>query len=245
LFGAVYYWFPKMTGRMLNERAGLVNFVLMFVGFNLVFFPMHILGLDGMPRRIYTYVTETGWGNLNMLATIGAFTMGVGAVVFVSNVVYSLLKGPKAPDNPWGSDTLEWSVSSPPPAYNYQYITSVEGPNALWDRTPQYSIVTGLHVNFREFLATTIHDAVPEHRHTSPKPSIVPLLLAINTAGGFIAFMFTAWAIPAALFGAFVVLFFWFLSNSEEHRPPFSAPSDNPEYLVSGEKVEPSMEAAG
>ena len=79
LFGAIYYWFPKMTGRMLSETAGIVNFVLMFVGFNLVFFPMHILGLDGMPRRVYTYVAETGWGNLNMLATIGAFTMGVAA----------------------------------------------------------------------------------------------------------------------------------------------------------------------
>ena len=96
LFGAIYYWFPKMTGRMLNETAGIVNFVLLFVGFNLVFFPMHILGLDGMPRRVYTYVAETGWGDLNMLATIGAFTMGIGALIFVINVLYSLRCGPVA-----------------------------------------------------------------------------------------------------------------------------------------------------
>src|SRR3982750_381412 len=93
LFGAIYYWFPKMTGRMLNEAAGIVNFVLLFIGFNLVFFPMHILGLDGMPRRIYTYVPETGWGDLNMLATVGAFTMGVGVLVFLVNVVYGLKRG--------------------------------------------------------------------------------------------------------------------------------------------------------
>src|SRR5215203_2920349 len=103
LFGAVYYWFPKWTGRLLSEKAGIVNFILLFIGFNLVFFPMHILGLDGMPRRIYTYVPETGWGDLNMLATVGAFVMGVGVLVFVSNVFYSLRKGPIAGDNPWGA----------------------------------------------------------------------------------------------------------------------------------------------
>src|SRR4051812_27085464 len=101
LFGAIYYWFPKMTGRMLSEVAGIVNFVLMFIGFNLVFFPLHFLGLDGMPRRVYTYVAETGWGDLNMLATIGAFTMGVGALVFVINVLYSARSGPVAGPNPW------------------------------------------------------------------------------------------------------------------------------------------------
>ena len=95
---------------------------------------MHILGLDGMPRRIYTYVAETGWGNLNMLATIGAFLMGVGVlIVFVTNVIYSLLRGPVAGDDPWGADTLEWSTTSPPPSYNFQYIPTVQGRNALWD----------------------------------------------------------------------------------------------------------------
>ena len=101
LLGAIYYWFPKMSGRMLNETAGIVNFILLFIGFNLVFFPMHILGLDGMPRRIYTYVPEAGWGDLNMFATIGAFTMGVAILVFVSNVFYSLWRGPISGGNPW------------------------------------------------------------------------------------------------------------------------------------------------
>src|SRR4051794_21003186 len=116
-----------MTGRMLNEAAGITNAIFLFICFNLGFFPMHFLGLDGMPRRVYTYVTETGWGDLNMLATIGAITMGVSVLIFVGNVIYSLLAGPIAGDNPWGADTLEWSVSSPPPSYNYQYIPSVQG----------------------------------------------------------------------------------------------------------------------
>jgi cytochrome c oxidase subunit I+III len=227
LFGAVYYWFPKMTGRMLNNTAGVVNAILMFIGFNMVFFPMHILGLDGMPRRVYTYATETGWGNLNMLATIGAYVMAIAAIVFVANVVYSLLRGPIAGDNPWGADTLEWSVSSPPPIYNYQYIPEVEGPNALWDMTEDHAVVTGLHIHTREFLHTTIHDASPEKRHQTHGPSIWPLPTAMATGGGFITFMFTPWSVPAAMFLSAVCLFGWFWSNSRQHRPPFASIKDN------------------
>jgi cytochrome c oxidase subunit I+III len=237
LFGAIYYWFPKMTGRMLNEAAGVVNFVLMFVGFNLVFFPMHILGLDGMPRRVYTYVHETGWGSLNMLATLGAFAMGVATLVFVGNVIWSLRKGRIAGNDPWGADTLEWSVSSPPPPYNYQYIPTVQGRAALWDAPEDAPVVTGLHVHFREMLSTTIHDAIPEHRYQIPDPTIIPLLLGIVTAGCFISFMFTPWSIPASMAATFVVMLFWFWSNSKEHRPPNSPVSDNPLYGDDGEKL--------
>jgi cytochrome c oxidase subunit I+III len=231
LFGAVYYWFPKMTGRMLNEAAGIAHFVLFFIGFNLVFFPMHILGLNGMPRRVYTYVAETGWGDLNMLAMIGASTMTVGALIFAANVLYSYRKGSVSGDDPWGADTLEWSVSSPPPDYNYQYIVGVQGRNAVWDRTADAPVVTGLHLNLREMLATTIHDAAPDHRYQIPEPSIFPLLLAIVTAGSFIGFMFTPWSIPIGMFFSFLVLLGWFWSNSSEHRPPYSPYSDNPVYV--------------
>lgn len=230
LFGAIYYWFPKMSGRMLNEFAGKINFILLFVGFNLVFFPMHILGLEGMPRRVYTYVAETGWGSLNMLATIGALTMGVGVSVFIGNVLYSLRRGPVAGNDPWGGDTLEWSTTSPPPFYNYQYIRTVNGQNAVWDEEPDTPIVSGLHIHYREMLATTIHDAKPEHRYQVPGPSYVPLLLAIVTAATFIGFMFDPWAIPIGAFFSFLVLFAWFWSNSLEHRPPYSPESDNPDY---------------
>ncbi|PYT01624.1 MAG: cytochrome c oxidase subunit I [Acidobacteria bacterium] len=230
LFGAIYYWFPKFTGRMLNEAAGITNFVLLFVGFNLVFFPMHILGLNGMPRRIYTYVAETGWGDLNMLATIGAFVMGVAVVVFISNVIYSLYFGPVAGPNPWGADTLEWSTPSPPRPYNYQNIPVVQGRHALWERTDDAPVVTGLHTNIREVLCTTIHDALPEHRYALNGPSIIPFLLALVTGGTFIAFMFTPWSIPGGMLFSFLVLFGWFWSNSIEHREPYAPPKDNPSY---------------
>ena len=230
LFGAIYYWFPKFTGRMLNEKAGIAHFILLFIGFNLVFFPMHILGLDGMPRRIYTYVPETGWGNLNMLATIGAFVMAIAVIVFVSNVVYSIYKGPPAGDNPWGADTLEWSIPSPPPAYAFQNIPVVQGRHALWERTKDVAVVTGLHTRIREVLCTTIHDALPEHRYALNGPSIFPLLLALVTGGTFITFMFTPWSIPAGMTLTFFVLLGWFWSNSIEHRWPYAPPKDNPSY---------------
>jgi cytochrome c oxidase subunit I+III len=236
LFGAIYYWFPKMTGRMLNEAAGIVNFILLFVGFNLVFFPMHILGLDGMPRRIYTYVPETGWGDLNMLATVGAFVMGVGVIVFVSNVFYSLKRGPIAGDNPWGADTLEWSTASPPPPYNYQNIPVVQGRHALWERTDDAAVVTGLHTNVREVLCTTIHDASPDHRYSLNGPSIFPIILALVTGATFISFMFTPWSIPAGLVASFIVLLGWFWSNSIEHREPYAPEKDNPVYDDAGRK---------
>jgi cytochrome c oxidase subunit I+III len=230
LFGAIYYWFPKWTGRMLNEMLGIVNFLLLFIGFNLVFFPMHILGLNGMPRRIYTYMTGTGWGDLNYLATVGAFMMGLGVLVFLVNVIYSKLAGAIAGDNPWGADTLEWSVSSPPPPYNYQNIQVVQGRHVNWERTGDAAIVTGLHTNVREVLCTTIHDAAPDHRYELAGPSYIPLVMAIVVAAAFIGFAFTPWAIPLGMAGSAAVFLVWFWKNSSEHRPPYSSEKDNPVF---------------
>ena len=242
LFGAIYYWFPKFTGRMLSETAGIANFVLLFIGFNLVFFPMHILGLDGMPRRVYTYLPETGWGDLNLLATVGAFTMSVAVLVFVGNVFHTLWRGKNAGANPWGADTLEWSTASPPPSYNFQNIPVVEGRHAIWERTPDAPVVTGLHTKIREVLCTTIHDASPDHRHSLNGPSIFPLLLALVTGGTFIGFMFTPWSIPAGIVFSFLVLLGWFWSNSIEHREPYSPESDNPIYDEEERSEEESAE---
>src|SRR5215207_9970334 len=127
LFGAFYYWFPKWTGRMLSERAGHWNFWLMFVGFNLVFFPMHQLGLNGMPRRVYTYLPDTGWGTLNLIASIGAFVLASGVLVFIINAVRAYRAGVVAGENPWASESLEWSIPSPPPHYNFHNIPVVQG----------------------------------------------------------------------------------------------------------------------
>jgi cytochrome c oxidase subunit I+III len=236
LFGAIYYWFPKFTGRMLSEKAGVANFILLFVGFNLVFFPMHILGIDGMPRRVYTYMADTGWGDLNMLGTVGAFVMGLGAIVFISNVLYSMRRGELAGENPWGADTLEWSISSPPRPYAFQNIPVVEGRHALWERKEPATVVTGLHTNVREVLCTTIHDASPEHRYSLNGPSIFPFILAVVTGCTFTGFMFTPWSIPAGMFATFVVLFGWFWSNSTEHREPYTPAKDNPTYDDEGNK---------
>jgi cytochrome c oxidase subunit I+III len=219
LFGAFYYWFPKWTGRLLSERAGIVNFLLMFVGFNLVFFPMHILGLNGMPRRIYTYIPETGWGHLNFLATVGAFIMGIGVAVFIGNVLYSRKYGSIAGDNPWGADTLEWSISSPPPDYGFQYIPVVQGRHAVWNRTPGAAVVTGLSLKKHEVLSTTIHDAAPQHKYELAGPSIFPFLLGIVVGAVFIGFIFTPWAMPVGVISCAIVLFGWFWSNSESSRP--------------------------
>jgi len=110
LFGAFFYWFPKITGRLLSERLGRWQFWVFFVGFNVAFFPMHLLGLNGMPRRIYTYAAETGWGTLNLIATIGAAVIAFSVLIFIVNFARSLRNGDAAGDNPWGAGTLLGSV---------------------------------------------------------------------------------------------------------------------------------------
>ena len=133
LFAAFYYWYPKMTGRMLSERLGKWHFWLFVIGFHLTFDVMHIPGILGMPRRIYTYEPRPGWETLNLIVTIGAFIQAAAILVFVYNLVVSYWKGAKAGNDPWDAWTLEWSVSSPPPAYNFATIPAVASRRPLWD----------------------------------------------------------------------------------------------------------------
>jgi cytochrome c oxidase subunit 1 len=133
IFAAFYYWYPKVTGRMLNETAGKLHFWLMLIGFHLTFDVMHIPGLLGMPRRIYTYEPSRGWETLNLIVTIGAFIQGIAVLIFVCNMIFSYSKGPKAGNDPWDAWTLEWSTTSPPPEYNFATLPVVKSRRPLWD----------------------------------------------------------------------------------------------------------------
>jgi cytochrome c oxidase subunit 1 len=125
IFAGIYYWFPKMTGRMYNERLGKLHFWLTFIGFNLTFFPMHIIGVQGMPRRVSDYSPQ--FSTWNMIISISSFFLGVSFVVFLYNAITSWIRGPIAEANPWHAMTLEWQVSSPPPIFNFDEIPQIVG----------------------------------------------------------------------------------------------------------------------
>ena len=132
-FAGIYYWYPKMTGRKLDERLGVLSFVLLYIGFNLAFFPQHDLGLRGMPRRIETYDSHLGWNFLNLLSSIGAYIAGLGVAVSVVNFFVSFRKGELAGDNPWDGQTLEWACSSPPPDHNFEVLPPIRSERPVWD----------------------------------------------------------------------------------------------------------------
>ncbi|MFP5297993.1 MAG: cytochrome c oxidase subunit I [Actinomycetota bacterium] len=134
IFAALYHWLPKFTGRMLSEGLGKLSFWLIFVGFNLAFGPMHVMGILGQPRRTYTYQSGLGWDVWNLMSTVGAFVLALGIAVVGYNWWRSMKRGEPAGDDPWGGETLEWATSSPPPAYNFEHLPTVRSRQPLWDQ---------------------------------------------------------------------------------------------------------------
>jgi cytochrome c oxidase subunit I+III len=218
LFGALHYWFPKITGRMLSEGLAKLTFWLMFVGFNITFFPMHQLGLQGMPRRVYTYLPGMGWGNLNLLSTAGGVILTLGVLTFIINALASRQKGALAGDNPWDADTLEWGTSSPPPSYNFYRLPVVQGREALWSRSEDAPVVEGLRTDCREVLITKTLDAEPDNIMELPSPSIWPLPMALAAAATFITSIFTPWALPMGMVLAGIALTGWGWPKKRDER---------------------------
>src|SRR5581483_2032658 len=199
VIGGIYYWFPKMTGRMLDERVGKWVFWLMFIGFNVAFLPMHWTGLLGMPRRIYTYSSEMGWDGLNMTTTIGSFILAVGFLLFFLDVARSVRNGPIAGSNPWDAGTLEWSTPSPPPPYNFAVIPTIASRHPMWeDRLQEGTGRSQLHQGVllnqgRETLGTTALDAEPDVILKMPQDTYIPLLLTIAMTVLFVALLMRGW----------------------------------------------------
>jgi cytochrome c oxidase subunit I len=196
-----YYWWPKMFGRMLDERLGKVHFWLMLIGFNLTFFPMHILGLNGMPRRVYTYPEGLGFETLNRLETVGAFILGLSFLVFVINIIKTW-RGPRnAPADPWNGATLEWSIPSPPQEWNFAEVPQVHGRDPLWEAKREHG------------------GSLPEPPRVSgqgihlPNPSYWPLVAALGVAGVMVGVMaepkMGPWGIMAGGLILFIGVFNW------------------------------------
>jgi cytochrome c oxidase subunit I len=210
LIAAVYYWFPKFTGRMMSERLGKWHFWLAFIGFNVTFFPMHITGLMGMPRRVYTYLPEMGWANLNLVSSIGAVLFFGSFVLFLYNIVSSASRGPLAGANPWDAGTLEWAAASPPMPQNFDRIPVVTNREPLWANRDSLPVVAGLSVENREQIVSTITHGRADLRESSPEPSIWPFVAAIATAILFVGSMFTPWALVWGSIPLAVALMGWF-----------------------------------
>ena len=236
LIAGLFYWLPKITGRLMHEGAGRWSAAVMFVGFNVAFFPMHISGLLGMPRRVYTYQAGLGLDTWNLLSTIGAFALAAGAVMVVANFLWSLRRGAPAGDNPWQADTLEWSQSSPPPAAQFPRLPVVHDRHPLWDEDWGPAPEDPADVNaadaesraevarmdywptrWRGTLVVALHDGRPEGIAHIPGPSIAPFAMSV----GFLALFAAAIVdeVPGMLAGLGVIavaLVLWFRPQRSE-----------------------------
>ena len=208
LFAGLHHWFPKFTGRLLDERLGVLTFILIFVGFNLTFFPMHLLGLAGMPRRIQTYDASTGWGTTNLISSLGSGVLTIGVGLFIVNAAIAWRRGALAGDDPWNADTLEWATTSPPPVENFVRIPVVRGRHPLWDIGDR--AMSTVELPGRTTLATNGLTARPEHVVRVTDDSSAPLLLAAALTGVVIGILVgVSWVTVAATVTALASLAWW------------------------------------
>jgi cytochrome c oxidase subunit I+III len=210
ILAAVFYWAPKMTGRLMSEAVGKLSFWLVFVGFNLTFFPMHIMGLLGMPRRIYTYHGGLGWDLWNLLSTIGGYILAAGLVLIVLNFLWSLRAGSPAGPDPWGAPDLEWITSSPPQHYNFLEIPTVRSTTPLWDQLELHEHGRRVHEPRRtlaeghDTLGTSVVDAEPESILAMPGSTYVPVVTALGITGIFFGTLGRVYPLMVAGFLVFV-----------------------------------------
>jgi cytochrome c oxidase subunit I len=219
LLGAITYWYPKFTGRMMSERLGRIGFWTIFLGFQLAFFPMHFAGLMGMPRRVYTYPAGMGLELPNMLSSIGSAVVAVAVLMFVVNMLASLRAGVAAGPDPWDAPSLEWAVASPPPHYNFAHIPAVESRTPLWDAKDGLPVVHGLRVDERELILTSVISAAPDLREPSAVPSIWPFISAVAVGVTFICSVFSPWALAFGAVPAAAALIAWFWPKTPGANP--------------------------
>jgi cytochrome c oxidase subunit I+III len=220
LFGAIYYWWPKVTGRLLSESLGKWSFWLTFIGFNITFFTMHITGLMGMPRRFYTYWPADGWEVPNLISTVGAFVVGLGFALTLVNCIRGAMgRGRRAGNDPWGGNTLEWRVSSPPPSYNLLRIPHVRTRDPLWELAEAEEVVEyELRDDQRETLGTSTLDATPQQRLLLPSGSIWPLMLAVAVGITFVGSIASLIFVPVGAALSLVAIVAWNWPGKERPR---------------------------
>ena len=180
ILAGLHFWLPKITGRLLDERLGRASFWLVFTGFNLAFFPMHITGLLGMPRRVYTYPSGMGWATLNLLSTLGSAVLAIGLLAILANILWSLHGGAVAGPDPWGGDTLEWSTSSPPPAHNFDAIPVVRSAEPNWDSDETDEVIP-LKLEHSTLTSSPLRGAL-DVELPMPGDSLSPLAVAVGLA---------------------------------------------------------------
>jgi len=234
VFSGFYYWWPKMFGRLLDERLGKFNFWAMLIGFNLTFFPMHIVGLIGMPRRTYRYEDGLGWNTLNLMETIGAFVIALAVLVFLVNVIYTWRKPRTAPADPWDGRSLEWSIPSPAPEYNFAEIPQVEARDDWWHhkytedadgrlvRLPAGGAVDEADISGAGMSGSDLDVAAVEREHHIhlPSPSIYPLVVAAGLPFlGYAAVFLNVWLVIPGLLLLLFGIYAWGLEPGTEPEP--------------------------